>query len=280
MTTEKLNIILVNKFINRNGVLICELGGEVMSVKSAERVMDVIDYLVNAEEPATLMELSECLGIPKSSMSQLLSTMMRKQYLTKDQANRYKLGHKLITAGNRARVSNDIYSVSIPVLKQTIQRTGETLFLGIRSGKEVIYLAKVDSDQSMRTAAQPGSRKPLYCTGLGKTFLAFENRETSDRLIEEIEMKRHTRNTITDPDELKRAAESYRNEGFVIDDEEGEQGIYCIAAPIFDESGKIIAALSCAGGKDRILEKHQLVIDEITDAAKRISITQGYLGGA
>lgn len=250
-----------------------------MSVKSAERVMDVIDCLVDSDEPLTLMELSESLGIPKSSMSQLLGTMVRKHYLSKDQANRYKLAHKLISAGNRARTSNDIYSASISILQETIQKTEETLFLGIRAGKEVIYLAKVDSDHSMRTTAQPGSRKPLYCTGLGKTFLTFEKRETAHRLIEEIELKPYTRSTITDREELKSAVESYRNHGYVIDDEENEQGIYCIAAPIFDEKGRIVAAISCAGGKDRMLEKRQSIIEEVKNAARKISITQGYQGG-
>src|SRR5699024_3492893 len=128
------------------------------------------------ERGVTLMGLSGVLGLLKSSMSQLLGTMTRKDYLSRTEGNMYKLWHKLISAGNRERTGNDIYSASISILSETVQKTGETVFLAIRSMDEIIYLAKVDSDESARTTAQPGMRKPLHCTGLGKAFLAFEER--------------------------------------------------------------------------------------------------------
>jgi DNA-binding IclR family transcriptional regulator len=250
-----------------------------MSVKSAERVLDIIDYLTSVEDGGTLMELSKQLEIPKSSMSQLLGTMVRKDYLIKTEANIYKLGSKLIVSGNKARTTNDIYSTSATILKDTVSKTGETVFLAIRSSDEIIYLAKFDSDESIRTTAQPGMRKPLHCTGLGKTFLSFEKEEIRQELLDIISLDYYTEHTITNRDLLKDEILKFREQGFTIDDEENDIGVYCVAAPIYGEDGDMVAAISCAGSKARMLDRKQSIIEEIKTAAKKISVTQGYIGG-
>lgn len=250
-----------------------------MSVKSAERVLDVIDYLTSSDEGAGLMELSKKLEIPKSSMSQLLGTMTRKNYLVKTDGNIYKLGHKLITSGNRARTSNDIYSSSISILKEVISKTGETVFLAIRSSDEIIYLAKIDSEESARTTAQPGMRKPLHCTGLGKAFLSFENEGVRNELLESIALDYYTTHTITDRMRLKEVTSEFRHQGFAIDDEENDLGVYCVSAPVYGDRGEMVAAISCAGSKARMLDKKDSVIDEILASSRKISETQGYSGG-
>lgn len=250
-----------------------------MSVKSAERVLDIIDYLTSVEDGGTLMELSKQLEIPKSSMSQLLGTMVRKNYLIKTEANVYKLGSKLIVSGNKARTTNDIYSASATILKDTVSKTGETVFLAIRSSDEIIYLAKFDSDESIRTTAQPGMRKPLHCTGLGKTFLSFEKEEIRQELLDIISLDYYTEHTITNRDLLKDELLKFREQGFTIDDEENDIGVYCVAAPIYGEDGDMVAAISCAGSKARMLDRKQSIIEEIKTAAKKISVTQGYIGG-
>lgn len=250
-----------------------------LSVKSASRVLEIIDYLLSAEEDVTLMELSNELDIPKSSMSQLLSTMVNKNYLVKSKGNIYKLGYKLISAGNKARTSNDIYSASISILKETVAKTDETVFLAIRSSKEIIYLAKVDSENSTRTTAQPGMRKPLHCTGLGKAFLSFEKKDIRADLIQSITLEGYTTNTITERKVLERSIVEYQNQGYVIDNEENDISVYCVAAPIYGDQGQMVAAISCAGSKPRMLDKQQIIIDEITTAAKEISKTQGFSGG-
>ncbi|TVT27075.1 IclR family transcriptional regulator [Salinicoccus cyprini] len=247
-----------------------------MSVKSAERVLDIIEHLSRIEDGISLMSLSKELEIPKSSMSQLLLTMVNKGYLTKSEGNLYKLGHKLIIAGNKARTSNDIYSASLPILKEKIALTGGTLFLAIRSSTEIIYLAKVDSDNAQRTTAQPGTRKPLHSTGLGKAFLTFEAHEIREALLAQIDYQRFTENTVTDADTLRAQMVEFEPRGYVIDDEEGEVGIYCIAVPIYNDAGSIVAAVSCAGSKSMMLENKDVIAAHIMEAGREISKTQGY----
>lgn len=250
-----------------------------MSVKSAERVLDIIEYLSRMENGVSMMSLSKEMGIPKSSMSQLLQTMVSKGYLTKSESNLYKLGHKLIIAGNKARTSNDIYSASLPILKDKIGLTGETMFLAIRSSTEIIYLAKVDSDHAQRTTAQPGTRKPLHSTGLGKTFLTFEAEEIREDLLGRMDYERFTSHTITDAGTLRSELEKYKAQGYVVDDEEGEEGVYCLAAPVYNDAGRIIAAVSCAGNKNRMLKHKADIADYIMQAGREISKTQGYNSG-
>ncbi|MFC3419089.1 IclR family transcriptional regulator [Salinicoccus hispanicus] len=247
-----------------------------MSVKSAERVLDIIEYLSRIEDGVSLMSLSKEMEIPKSSMSQLLLTMVNKGYLTKSESNLYKLGHKLIIAGNKARTTNDIYSTSLPILKEKIGLTGGTIFLAIRSSTEIIYLAKVDSDNAQRTTAQPGTRKPLHSTGLGKTFLAFEAEETRDDLLNRMDYEKFTSHTITEMDTLLSELKKYKAQGYVVDDEEGEDGVYCLAAPIYNDADKIIAAVSCAGSKNRMLENKADIAAHIMEAGREISKMQGH----
>src|SRR5699024_3663528 len=250
-----------------------------MSVKSAERVLEVIDYLTAMDGGSTLMELSGELGIPKSSMSQLLGTMTRRDYLVRTEGNVYKLGHKLITAGNRARTGNDIYSASISILLETVMKTGETVFLAIRSMDEIIYLAKVDSDESARTTAQPGMRKPLHCTGLGKAFLSFEEEDVRRELLDSIALTPYTSHTITNREELAAVTSQYRAQGFCVDVEVSDIGVYCGAARVFGDAGGMVAGISCAGSKPGMIDEEQSVIGEIARAAGKISEAQGYTGG-
>ena len=154
----------------------------------------------------------------------------------------------------------------------------ERLFLAIRSNDEVVYLAKVDSETSTRTLAQPGVRKPLHCTGLGKAFLSFEKESIRRQLLNTIPLYKVMENTIIDRDELKNVTSEYRESGYTIDDEENEIGILCFAAPIYGEGGEMVAAISCAGSKNRMLQKQNVIIKEIISCAKKISESQGYNG--
>src|SRR5699024_7202712 len=142
---------------------------------------------------------------------------------------------------------------------------------------EIIYLAKVDSENSHRTTAQPGARKPLHSTGLGKTFLTYENEEIKEKLFEDIIYTQFTHKTITDKNSLSIVLRKYRDLGYVIDDEEGEEGVFCIAAPIFNDTGQIIASISCAGSRERMLTRKEVIAKEVVESAKEISKTQGFI---
>ena len=149
-----------------------------MSVKSAERVLRVFDLLAQHPEGLTIKEISSILSFPQSSTSSLIETLYTNSYLTVENFRRYKLGPKLIQLGGAAKDSLNLYAQGLPFLKELMEEVQETVFMAILEQSELVYIAKINSNRSIRTTAESGKSKPLYCTGLGKAFLTFlpENR--------------------------------------------------------------------------------------------------------
>lgn len=246
-----------------------------MSVKSAKRVLEIFELLAQESRGLTIKEISESLYVPQSSTSNLIRTLLENDYLSQDALKRYRLGPKLIQIGAYARESLDIHSQATPFLRELMEQVEETVFLAVLSGKEIVYIAKIDSNRSIRTSAQPGFRRPLYCTGLGKAFLAFLDEEERNKVLDNIEFKALTEKTITNRNVLEEKLDSYRKLGYAIDNEESEEGLYCIAAPVFGVDNKIAAAISVAGPKERMMARKDLIVQRLMETTKKISESFG-----
>jgi DNA-binding IclR family transcriptional regulator len=152
----------------------------------------------------------------------------------------------------------------------------ETVFMAVLSGDELVYIAKVDSNRSIKTSAEIGSRKPLYCTGLGKALLSFLPKDQREEILEKIELKAITPKTVIDREELIHQLDQSNMRGFAIDDEENEEGLYCFAAPIYNADGEIEAAISVAGPKERIKRNESETLTHLLETSKSISESLGY----
>ncbi len=249
-----------------------------MSVKSAKRVFEIFEVLSQYQEGLTIKEVSEKLGLPQSSAFNLLKTLKEEGYVRQDMVKKYRLGEKLIPLGTRAMESLDIHSVGTQHLQRLKDSVQETIFMAVLSNEELVYIAKIDTDRSIRTSAQPGYRKPLYCTGLGKTFLAFLPEERRKDILHNVELKPITNHTVTSLDELEEQLKVFKKNGYSIDDEENEEGLYCLAAPIYDNEGKITAAISVAGPKQRMLNQKEEIAQQVMKTALNISRGIGYIG--
>lgn len=243
-------------------------------VKSALRVLEILDLFNSSDTSLSEKEISVQLNIPPSSLYHLLSTMVAAEYLRKDYVSRYKLGSKVIRLGNKAREDLDLYNESLPYLNKLSQQLNETIFLAYPSGKEIVYLTKLDCNHSIKTSAQPGANKPIYCTGLGKACLSFYSEEKMERLLQTGKLESITPNTIKSKSSLKKQLATFRNQGYAIDDEENEKGLYCVASPIISAEGEVIAAISCAGPKERMLS-NELIPKKIKNTALLISKAMG-----
>ena len=144
-----------------------------MAVKSAERVFRIFELLEQSPEGLTNKEVSSLLGFAPSSTLALLQTMEENGYLSADEQKRYYLGGRLMSLGAVAASRIDLNKIGTPYLKKLMQTVEETCFLGVLSGDEIVYIAKENCERTITTNASIGSRKPVYCTGLGKAFLAF-----------------------------------------------------------------------------------------------------------
>ena len=154
-----------------------------MAVKSAERVLQILELLEGSPSGMTNKEISQRLGFAPSSTLGILQTMLDHGFLMADEGKRYSLGGKLVRLGDIAASRFDIGKIAGPYLRRLMNTLEETCFLAVLSGDEIVYIAKEWCEQTINTNANIGSRKPVYCTGLGKAFLAFLPRQESGEII-------------------------------------------------------------------------------------------------
>ena len=235
-----------------------------MAVKSAERVFRIFELLEQSPEGLTNKEVSSLLGFAPSSTLALLQTMEENGYLSADEQKRYYLGGRLMSLG------------AVAASRIDLNKMEETCFLGVLSGDEIVYIAKENCERTITTNASIGSRKPVYCTGLGKAFLAFLPEKESSQIIDRIELKAFTEHTVTDKLELKKEIAQFRNQGYAVDNQEIEQGLWCMAVPIYDNTGHMKAAISVSGLKQRMVEKKELLKTEMLKTARDLSRDLGY----
>lgn len=247
-----------------------------MAVKSAERVFKIFELLEKSSEGLTNKEISSTLDFAPSSTLGLLQTMAENGYLAVDEQKRYYLGGRLMSLGALAASRMDINKIATPYLKYLMQTLEETCFLGVLSGNEIVYIAKENCERTITTNAHIGSRKPVYCTGLGKAFLAFLPPEESRDLIAGLDLKPYTENTVKSVEELRAQIQEFRLQGYAVDNQEIEEGLWCMAVPVYDGYHRMVAAISVSGLKRRMIEKKEFLKEEMLKAAKNLSRDLGY----
>lgn len=248
-----------------------------MSVKSAERVLRVFELLAQYPGGLTIKEISQTLSFPQSSTSGLIVTLYKESYLTVDLFKKYKLGPKLIQLGGVAKDSLDISAQGTPFLQELMEEVQETVFMAvIGDSDELVYVAKISSNRSIRTTAEPGKSKPLYCTGLGKAFLTFLPEQIREDILRNINLEQITQKTITKKESLIEQLKMFGSLGYSIDDEENEEGLYCLAAPIYGVDHTIQAAISVAGPKERMVKQEEHIVEKLLQTSLKISKSIGY----
>lgn len=242
-----------------------------MAVKSAERVLVILEHLLGFPNGLTAKEISTQLGIAPSSTHELLRTLSARDYLLEDENKRYTLGPKLIQLGSNASSYLDINRIAMPILKRIMEELEETVFMAILSQEEIVYVAKINSNKTVGTNANLGSRKPIYCTGLGKAFLAFLPQEDSRKIIENLTFESFTENTVRSREQLARQLDLFRRQGYAVDDEEIEEGLYCIAVPVYDAQCRMTVAISVSGMKARMINKKATVVETLLRLSDKLS---------
>lgn len=249
-----------------------------MGVKSAERVLEIFELLKDYPEGLTMKEIGESLGYAASSAFGLVRTLAEQGYLLENDNKRYTLGAKLIQLGAYASSYLDINKIAAPVLKRLMETLKETVFMAVLSGEEIVYVAKVDNYRSISTNARLGGRKPIYCTGLGKAFLTFMDEEERRELVERLRFVPMTEHTITRKEDLYEQLSRFKEQGYAIDNEEIEVGLWCAAAPIFNSRGEMEAAVSVSGPTERMKGNKDMIVSLLLEATREISEKLGYIG--
>jgi DNA-binding IclR family transcriptional regulator len=220
---------------------------ESYKVQVLDRMMAVFEAL-SEKSGITLAELSEQLKLNKSTVHRLL--MVLESYRLVERATgtgKYRLGLRLFELGSKAVEHLDLRESARPYLERLVFETGEGAHLCILDHGEVLYLEKVESSRTVRIPSSIGRRNPAHCTSVGKVLLAYLPDNQLDNLIKTHGLKAYTQNTIVTPSELRNHLQRVRQLGYALDNEEIEEGLICIGAPVRDFTKKVIASISISG---------------------------------
>jgi DNA-binding IclR family transcriptional regulator len=205
-------------------------------VKSALRVLLIIELLTDEQDGLTFAQICEQLNLPKSSAYVLLQTMKERGHLDLDKAGRYRLGIRVWEAGQAWTRGFDLAAAARPYLQSARDELGETVQLAILDGIEIVYLAKEDSDQRLVLQSHVGARLPAYATGLGKVLLSgLSDDEVLARLSTTAPVA-FTPHTIVDPPTLITELQTVRRNGYGMDYGEYTQGVICVAVPVSNDT--------------------------------------------
>jgi len=247
-------------------------------IKVLDKTFSILNILLQHDSSMHITEISEKLELYPSTTHRILDTLKHWGYVEQDlKTQKYRLGLKALELGMAKLHQMDLVKEATPYLKELVKLCNETVHLGVREEGEVLYLAKEESSQTIRMISYVGKRAPLYCTALGKVLLAYLSAEERKKILGEKALPRLTENTITDKRQLEKELDKVREQGFALDQEENEKDVRCMAAPIRNYQGEVIAALSISSPIFRIDKNAQNNIKEaLIERSRKISKRLGY----
>jgi DNA-binding IclR family transcriptional regulator len=220
-------------------------------VKSADRALDVFELLAGEPNGLTVSEISERLGLARSSTHGLVRTLHSRGYLMENGGRRFHLGARLIQLGLNVVDRLELRAAARGPLERLVMQTHDTALLVVPDHGDLLYVDKVLSDaRDVRTDPRVSSRHPLHCTSLGKALLAAVDDEAILRIVDVTGLEPATDDSITDLDELLADLARTRDRSYAIDQQEALVGVWCVGAPVRDHTGRAIAAISLSTIKD------------------------------
>lgn len=237
-----------------------------------DKALDVLDAVGSSAQGLAQAELAERLGLPRTTLYRLLATLVARGLLRRDPLRRvYCLGFRCFEYARAAHATPDLAAAASTELRALRDLTGETSYLAVLDGAEVLTLERYDGAHSHRSASAIGQRKPVHCTSQGKAILSTLDAAARDALIKDLPLRAVTPRSITDRRRLAAEIKLTAARGYSIDDEEIVPGVRCVGAPIVDAAGKVRGAISVAGPAYRLtLERLDLLGPEVAQAARRI----------
>lgn len=249
-------------------------------VQSVERTLDILESLVEFGSEVGLVEISQTVGLPLATVHRLLGTLIRRGYVKQNRQNRkYSLGFRALQMGNDMRQRFSLRLEARPFLQRLVERSGESANLAVLDDGEVVYIDQAQSSRILRMFTQLGNRVSAHSTGSGKALLAFASPDTVLGVLRRYGMTPRTPNTITQPERFAAELGRVRKLGYALDDQEHEEGVRCLAVPVRDASGQVVASLSISGPVTRLDDAHVgMFTSEILDCGAKLSARLGFAG--
>ncbi|WP_094751332.1 DNA-binding transcriptional regulator KdgR [Psychromonas sp. CD1] len=249
------------------------------AVSSVLKVFSILEALGEQKEIG-VSELSQRLMTSKATTYRFLQTMMSLGYVSQEgQADKYSLTLKMFELGAQSLQYLDVVTLAEKQMRYISEQTSETIHLGALDLEDhsIIYIHKIDSSYSLRMHSRIGRRNPLYSTAIGKILLSDNKPDFIRDKLQNVVFKMHTDKTLKNIEQLIAELEIVKKQNYAEDNEEQEQGIYCIAVPVYDRFGHIIYGLSISFPTLRFDKKRKsYYVKLLKEAAKNISEQLGY----
>jgi len=250
---------------------------EVLSVIKTLRILEALAE----HEKIGLTDLSKIVEGHKSTVYRFMCTLIDQGYATRDENELFSATLKMFQVGMCVFSRIDIAQVSAPVLKRIAFLSEETVHLVMDDDGQLVYLNKIESTHNLRVSMQSkiGGSAPKYCTGVGKILLAWMDRDTLDKYLASCSFIRFTDKTIVNRLDLENELKRIRELGYCFDDEEHEYGVRCVAAPVRNHEGRVVASVSISGPVIRLDDDRMKVLSKlVVEAANEISNRIGWNG--
>ncbi len=235
------------------------------SVRNAARLLKEFS---STETEFGVSELARRLDISKSTVHRLLVTLASEHLVEQDATTgRYRLGLAVYDLGAAVATGIDLHEAVMPSMERLRNATGETVHVAVLDGREVVYIERLDSPNTLRLFLEIGRRNAANATGTGKCLLAFLSEWELERLLDGWELIAKTPHTITDRDALRAELKAIRRRGYAHNLNESEVGVYSVSAPIRDFTGRVRAAMSVAGPSERM----EPMMDQVTYAVLEVA---------
>jgi DNA-binding IclR family transcriptional regulator len=249
------------------------------------KALNVLECLAVYSRPMSTQEIAKACSLSRPTAYRLLTTLMSRGFVSHDGKNNNLLGTKLLTLSKVVLESLDLPALARPYLHELCAISDETANLSIVDGSELLYIGKEESPQNAQTPVfvqmrtRVGTRIALHCSAMGKAILANLPPEECHALLQEtMPLKSYTSNTIVNLDTLMYELARINQHGYAIDDREVDDGTRCVAAPVFDSTGRAIAAMSVAGPAYRLnLDRLHQLSKEVVRVTRALSKQLGYV---
>lgn len=248
-------------------------------IQAVDHALDLLEQFQGEVDELGVTELSKRLKLHKNNVFRLLATLESRNYIEQNKVTEnYRLGLKTLELGQTFIKQMGLLRQSRPVLESLVKECNETTYVAILKDSHIVYLDVVETDLTVRVVPRVGSRLPAYCTAAGKVQLAYMTDEELDNYLPAKELKRFTANTITDRDAIKNHLARIAEQGYAIDNEEMDDGVCCVAAPIRDYTRRIIGAVSISGPSMRFSKERmeKELIPLVQRAGEDISTKLGF----
>ena len=249
-----------------------------MSVQSLDRAFDILELLSKEQHGLSITDISKKLDLHKSTVFRLLNSLKNRSYIQQNSETlKYSIGYEFIELSSLYLNNLELKTEAEPILRKLSQKTTQTVFLAIMQDHQAMYIDKVEQFNSLRKYSIIGTKTPLHCTALGKSLLLGMSEKEIKDFYKRHDFEVFTKNTIKDIDKLLDDIKISKERGWTYDNEEIEEGVNCLASPIFDYRSNVIAAVSTSWNIKATLPvtKENMVI-HVKEAAEEISINMGY----